>query len=84
MVGIILTDVMGHMFCCSQKERRLVQFWLLLFFVCLFVCLAGKHHCPVTFKIFNENSHIVAVAPTGNVYSWEVRERDQKGKGVIE
>ncbi|CAD5113220.1 DgyrCDS2403 [Dimorphilus gyrociliatus] len=30
-----------------------------------------KFHCPVTFKIFNENSHIVAVKPTGNVYLME-------------
>ncbi len=28
-------------------------------------------HCPVTFKPFNENSHIVAVKETGNVYSFE-------------
>ena len=26
----------------------------------------GKIHCPVTFKIFTENSHIVAIKPTGN------------------
>ena len=32
----------------------------------------GKYHCPVTFKVFNENSHIVAVRTTGNVYSYEV------------
>ena len=46
--------------------------------VCLFVCFrVGKYHCPVTFKIFNENSHIVAIAPTGNVFSWEVRGKKQ-------
>jgi hypothetical protein len=28
----------------------------------------GKYHCPVTFKVFNENTHIVAVAVTGHVY----------------
>ena len=27
--------------------------------------------CPVLGKVFNENSHIVAIKPTGNVYSWE-------------
>ncbi|KAF8568469.1 hypothetical protein P879_07866 [Paragonimus westermani] len=31
----------------------------------------GKYHCPVTFKVFNENTHIVAVKVTGNVYSYE-------------
>ncbi|KAF5402009.1 Peptidyl-prolyl cis-trans isomerase [Paragonimus heterotremus] len=31
----------------------------------------GKYHCPVTFKVFNENTHIVAVKVTGNVYSHE-------------
>lgn len=35
----------------------------------------GKYHCPVTFKIFNENSHIVAIQTTGNVYSHEAVER---------
>ena len=49
--------------------------------VCVSVCLCvsvslclcvGKFHCPVLFKVFNENSHIVAVRPTGNVFSFEV------------
>lgn len=31
----------------------------------------NKFHCPVTFKIFNENSHIVAIRPTGNVFLME-------------
>lgn len=31
----------------------------------------GKYHCPVTFKVFNEHSHIVAVRPTGNVFSFD-------------
>lgn len=31
----------------------------------------GKYHCPVTFKVFNENSHIVAIKVTGNVYAQE-------------
>ena len=42
---------------------------------------AGKYHCPVLFKTFNENSHIVAVATTGHVYSYEaVRELNIKTK----
>eukprot|EP00042_Codosiga_hollandica_P050668 m.610803 g.610803 ORF g.610803 m.610803 type:complete len:521 (-) comp58132_c0_seq8:4310-5872(-) len=28
----------------------------------------GKYHCPVTFKVFNENTFIVAIATSGNVY----------------
>lgn len=35
----------------------------------------GKYHCPVTFKVFNENTHIVAVSVTGNVYSYDAVER---------
>ncbi|KAL7754065.1 cyclophilin peptidyl-prolyl cis-trans isomerase Cyp8 [Sorochytrium milnesiophthora] len=31
----------------------------------------GKFHCPVTFKEFTDSSHIVAVAPSGNVYSYD-------------
>ncbi|XP_013411955.2 peptidyl-prolyl cis-trans isomerase-like 2 [Lingula anatina] len=34
-----------------------------------------KYHCPVTFKVFNENSHIVAIKPTGNVFSYDAVER---------
>lgn len=30
-----------------------------------------KYHCPVLFKTFNENSHIVAIMKTGNVFSYE-------------
>jgi len=32
-------------------------------------CPAGKYHCPVLHKAFNEFSHIVAIRPTGHVYS---------------
>ncbi len=32
---------------------------------------SGAFHCPVTFKVFNEHSHIVAVKRTGHVYSFE-------------
>ncbi len=35
----------------------------------------GEIHCPVTFKVFNENSHIMAVKTTGNVYSYEAIEK---------
>jgi len=31
-----------------------------------------EFHCPVTYKVFNENSHIVAIKTTGNVFSYEV------------
>eukprot|EP00611_Tribonema_gayanum_P007602 TRINITY_DN16_c0_g1_i1.p1 TRINITY_DN16_c0_g1~~TRINITY_DN16_c0_g1_i1.p1 ORF type:complete len:594 (+),score=195.56 TRINITY_DN16_c0_g1_i1:96-1877(+) len=34
----------------------------------------GKWHCPVTFKVFNDNSRIVAVRTTGNVYAAEAVE----------
>ncbi|XP_030378297.1 RING-type E3 ubiquitin-protein ligase PPIL2 [Scaptodrosophila lebanonensis] len=30
-----------------------------------------EYHCPALFKPFTKNSHIVAVATTGNVYCWE-------------
>lgn len=35
----------------------------------------GKYHCPVLFKVFNENSHIVAIKTTGNVFSYEAVEQ---------
>ncbi len=31
----------------------------------------GEYHCPITFKIFNENSSIVCINTTGNVFSGE-------------
>ncbi|KAK0537536.1 cyclophilin peptidyl-prolyl cis-trans isomerase Cyp8 [Tilletia horrida] len=30
---------------------------------------------PVSFKLFNEHTHLVAIKPTGNVYAWETVER---------
>jgi hypothetical protein len=33
----------------------------------------GEPHCPVLFKVFNNNSHIVAIKNTGNVFSYEVK-----------
>lgn len=35
----------------------------------------GEYHCPSLFKPFTKNSHIVAVAPTGNVFSYEAVEQ---------
>ncbi|XP_041348472.1 RING-type E3 ubiquitin-protein ligase PPIL2-like [Gigantopelta aegis] len=35
----------------------------------------GKYHCPVTYKVFNENSNIVAIRQSGNVYALEAVER---------
>uniref|UniRef100_H2ZH27 RING-type E3 ubiquitin-protein ligase PPIL2 n=1 Tax=Ciona savignyi TaxID=51511 RepID=H2ZH27_CIOSA len=35
----------------------------------------GKYHCPVLFKVFNENTHIVAIATTGNVFSYDAVEQ---------
>lgn len=32
---------------------------------------SGEYQCPALFKSFSKNSHIVAVATTGNVYSWD-------------
>eukprot|EP00043_Microstomoeca_roanoka_P002807 m.40631 g.40631 ORF g.40631 m.40631 type:complete len:524 (-) comp11735_c0_seq1:218-1789(-) len=31
----------------------------------------GKYHCPVTFKVFNEHTHIAAIAKTGNVFAYD-------------
>ncbi|KAJ3178364.1 Peptidyl-prolyl cis-trans isomerase cyp8 [Geranomyces variabilis] len=36
---------------------------------------SDEYHCPITFKVFTENTHIVAVKPSGNVYSYEAVER---------
>ncbi|XP_072943579.1 RING-type E3 ubiquitin-protein ligase PPIL2 [Epargyreus clarus] len=39
------------------------------------------YHCPVLFKPFTKNSHIVAIKTTGNVYSYEaVEQLNIKGK----
>ncbi|CAN0221732.1 unnamed protein product [Scytosiphon promiscuus] len=41
----------------------------------------GKWHCPVTFKVFNNNSRILAIKPSGNVFSAEaVEELNYKAK----
>ncbi|XP_045542878.1 RING-type E3 ubiquitin-protein ligase PPIL2 [Papilio machaon] len=40
-----------------------------------------EYHCPVLFKLFTKNSHIVAIRTTGNVYSHEaVEQLNIKGK----
>lgn len=42
-----------------------------------------KYQCPVIFKEFNENSHIIAIKTTGNVYSFEaVDELNFKAKNL--
>lgn len=35
----------------------------------------GKFHCPVLYKVFNENSHIIAIKATGNVFCFEAIEQ---------
>nr|XP_020016341.1 peptidyl-prolyl cis-trans isomerase-like 2 [Castor canadensis]XP_020016342.1 peptidyl-prolyl cis-trans isomerase-like 2 [Castor canadensis]XP_020016343.1 peptidyl-prolyl cis-trans isomerase-like 2 [Castor canadensis] len=35
----------------------------------------GKYHCPVLFTVFTDNTHIVAVRTTGNVYAYEAVEQ---------
>lgn len=31
----------------------------------------GEFHCPITYKVFTENSYIIAIKETGNVFSYE-------------
>ena len=31
----------------------------------------GKYHCPVLFKVFNDSTHIIAIATTGNVFCYD-------------
>ncbi|XP_067861636.1 RING-type E3 ubiquitin-protein ligase PPIL2 [Heptranchias perlo] len=35
----------------------------------------GKYHCPVMYSVFTNNSYIVTVKTTGNVYSYEAVEQ---------
>lgn len=35
----------------------------------------GNYHCPVLFKPFTKNSHMVAIGVTGNVFSYEAVEQ---------
>ncbi|OBS63539.1 hypothetical protein A6R68_07947 [Neotoma lepida] len=32
----------------------------------------GQYHCPVLYSVFTDNTHIVAIRTTGNVYTYEV------------
>ncbi|KAG0329140.1 Peptidyl-prolyl cis-trans isomerase cyp8 [Dissophora globulifera] len=34
-----------------------------------------EYHCPITLRVFNENTHIVAIKTSGNVYAYEAVER---------
>lgn len=34
----------------------------------------GEYQCPITYKVFNDHSHIVAIKTTGNVYSYDAIE----------
>uniref|UniRef100_A0A8D0EW58 Peptidylprolyl isomerase like 2 n=1 Tax=Strix occidentalis caurina TaxID=311401 RepID=A0A8D0EW58_STROC len=36
---------------------------------------SGKYHCPVLFTVFTNNSHIVAIKTTGNVFAYEAVEQ---------
>ncbi|ESO03990.1 hypothetical protein HELRODRAFT_185601 [Helobdella robusta] len=36
---------------------------------------SDQFHCPVTFKVFNENTHIVAIRTTGNVFCFDAIEK---------
>ena len=38
----------------------------------------GQYHCPVTYKPFNEHTHIIAIRETGNVYSFEAYQQLNK------
>uniref|UniRef100_A0A8C3UYE0 Peptidylprolyl isomerase like 2 n=1 Tax=Catharus ustulatus TaxID=91951 RepID=A0A8C3UYE0_CATUS len=40
-----------------------------------FFPLSGKYHCPVLFTVFTNNSHIVAIKTTGNVFAYEAVEQ---------
>ncbi|KAI8052041.1 cyclophilin-like domain-containing protein [Syncephalis plumigaleata] len=34
-----------------------------------------EYHCPITMRVFNENTHIVAISTSGNVYAYDAVER---------
>jgi len=34
--------------------------------------ISANYHCPVLYKPFTNNSHVVAIKTTGNVFSYEV------------
>lgn len=35
----------------------------------------GQYCCPITFKIFTEHTHIVAIRPSGKVYAYDAVEK---------
>jgi len=37
--------------------------------------LADEYHCPATFRVFTDHTHIVAIKTTGNVYAYEAIDR---------
>lgn len=44
----------------------------------------GELNDPVTFKVFSEHSHIVAIATTGNVFLYEsVKQFSASGKDLV-
>ena len=72
----------GHVFECENIIKFLKQYGMnpitgdkLLFKnltkLNFFKNNSGQYHCPVTFKVFNENTHIVAVKTSGNVFSFD-------------
>lgn len=45
----------------------------------------GKYHDPVSFKEFNEHSHIVAICPSGNVFSYDtIQQLNVKAKHMYD
>lgn len=64
MCLVISKDAKVLFYCWSKRTVGVKELCLTL--------IVGKYHCPVTYKIFNDNSHIVAIRTTGNVYSYEV------------
>lgn len=45
----------------------------------------GRYHDPVAFREFNESTHLVAIATSGNVYSWDtVQKLNIKAKNWID
>ena len=45
----------------------------------------GQWHCPVLYKVFNSNSHVVAIRTSGNVFTYEaVQELNIKTKNYFD
>jgi peptidyl-prolyl cis-trans isomerase-like protein 2 len=42
----------------------------------------GQYHCPLTFKVFNDNSHIVFIKTSGNVFSYDAIEQFNIKPGI--